>query len=650
MNSILRKTHAKDNVDIIRAREHYFNFAKRVSLIKTIIVFCLPLIVALLNLPLIRNNTPWSDTTKDVTIGIITIFTIGVTCFLDYLIDKNTSISNAIREYYDWSVLGFKGNCFAYDFSQIERNFNKLKQSKCRQKHEVWYSEIFSNKKYNDIICCQLDNLLYSSYCYKSTEIFYLSVFIVCCVIFLFIAGFIIYKNGLISALLFFFTSIECFEVLLEKISKLKEGLKKCETVFVRADQLQSDEIDETTILSFQYAVIENRSLNIFIPKFIRNLFLDEYEKYYPELEKYRRKFLGNSAYIPEKDTEIEMVSEDGSWSVPLSEVHRHLKDMLKKVLDVFEKEHIKYTLDGGTLLGAKRYSNGGFIPWDDDVDIAIPIDQIDAAKIAIKNNLDCFYIQDANVEDFYSPRLAEFRIRENNKHCVVTERDNPLYEKYQYRGIFIDVYAYSPVLISITIDKVFRKIFLHPLNKRLRRIEIKYSFSKNKKAIEKKFLKIKKRYLNKLSFYQKHAQNNDYYAYFPGYIDDLKKPGPYHSKHDLYGDKVHVQWEGIACSVPSKAEKILHTYYGKKWSTPTFETKEELQAKHGEKWTSHYKEGTTCLKHILNVVSVDNTYKKRCYFDDTCVLTLLHRQKFYKVREKVCCRKHIKCFSKKSR
>lgn len=54
-----------------------------------------------------------------------------------------------------------------------------------------------------------------------------------------------------------------------------------------------------------------------------------------------------------------------------LSEIQEAGFEVLKWFKAFCEKENLRYFLTSGTLLGAVRH--GGFIPWDDDVDVVMP-------------------------------------------------------------------------------------------------------------------------------------------------------------------------------------------------------------------------------------------------------------------------------------
>ena len=54
-----------------------------------------------------------------------------------------------------------------------------------------------------------------------------------------------------------------------------------------------------------------------------------------------------------------------------LEEVKQVQIDLLNDLAQVCRQHNLRYYLTGGTLLGAVKYQ--GFIPWDDDIDLALP-------------------------------------------------------------------------------------------------------------------------------------------------------------------------------------------------------------------------------------------------------------------------------------
>lgn len=58
---------------------------------------------------------------------------------------------------------------------------------------------------------------------------------------------------------------------------------------------------------------------------------------------------------------------------------------MLEDLVPIFEAEGIKICLGGGSLLGKIRHN--GFIPWDDDIDVAVFRDDFTKLNITVRRS-----------------------------------------------------------------------------------------------------------------------------------------------------------------------------------------------------------------------------------------------------------------------
>lgn len=98
--------------------------------------------------------------------------------------------------------------------------------------------------------------------------------------------------------------------------------------------------------------------------------------------------------------------------------LRQEIELLILRILDVVAKRNgIPYWLMYGTLLGAIRH--GGFVPWDDDLDIALLEDDYESFHSLLPSTLpESLEVQRWRSEEY--PRLGIMRIVERDSRCFV--------------------------------------------------------------------------------------------------------------------------------------------------------------------------------------------------------------------------------------
>ena len=95
-----------------------------------------------------------------------------------------------------------------------------------------------------------------------------------------------------------------------------------------------------------------------------------------------------------------------------LNDTQRYILYVLQEVTRVLEELNIPYFMQGGTMLGAIRH--GGFIPWDDDVDLGSPRADYDRllkeVSARLPENLELRTYDDETDHHYYFARIVDKR------------------------------------------------------------------------------------------------------------------------------------------------------------------------------------------------------------------------------------------------
>lgn len=111
--------------------------------------------------------------------------------------------------------------------------------------------------------------------------------------------------------------------------------------------------------------------------------------------------------------------------------------DILNEIDAICRRNGIEYWLDGGTLLGAARH--GGFIPWDDDIDIAMRKEDMERFIAVAPGELrDGLFLQTPQNE----PDSKEPIVKVRDMNSFYVEGGDNFAADYQ-KGVYVDIFPF---------------------------------------------------------------------------------------------------------------------------------------------------------------------------------------------------------------
>lgn len=242
-----------------------------------------------------------------------------------------------------------------------------------------------------------------------------------------------------------------------------------------------------------------------------------------------------------------------------LRKAQLRMLDILIAVDKICRKHNIPYWLDYGTLLGAVRH--GGFIPWDDDLDISMMKEDYDRfLAIASKELPEWLVVQNTHTEKYFPYTIT--RIVDLNSEVTRCGQMDYSHAKRKHKGLWIDIFQ------VVKGDVRFGR-WLEPLYGRcFRRVHHYEPFNISVLIAYILFpaVWVAKQLMDFLS------------DLCSGDLRTLEMAVDVRRDQKYYGDYLptkEIQFEGIKFFAPHNIEKVLTDYYGDYMQIPPEEKRE---------------------------------------------------------------------------
>lgn len=231
--------------------------------------------------------------------------------------------------------------------------------------------------------------------------------------------------------------------------------------------------------------------------------------------------------------------------------------DISIEIKRICEAHDIKYSIAFGTLLGAVRH--GGFIPWDDDIDIVMLRSEYDRFLLYADKEMDKRYeIVNYETNSYMGEPFTKIMLKDTVMLENFAEHANAPC------GVFVDIFP-ADVCPESWMDKNIHRFLNYELRKRIL-LASNYNFRKNgmKKlvydllkmtAISKRSL-VKKYRHNERKYQNSNSQSVVFLGGNYGYIKDTV---PRH----WFDDFISIDFEGVRFSAFACTEDFLKHYYG---------------------------------------------------------------------------------------